>query len=308
MALTARAPGQTPIDSAAINQLVNVLNGTDSSTAITAAGAWTFSNAAGVVLNGDPGITLGTAVSRIVPGATSLSFRNHANAADNLILTDAGAATFRSTVALPGVSMGSSTGPTAASNSNIARINLDSTGGNGFNALMTFSVKTSGGATKTWFAGVVNALNSTEGNYEFYDGSNDILILTPGGKIRPASIGTTASAANAFLDNADFNNLLRSTSSKIYKNVRGYIPLAEARATVLALKPVVYTSKSPSDNPNTHYIGLLAEDVHALDKRLVTFRNDHGVKAPDWVMYDRLPALMALVIQDHEARIRALGG
>ncbi len=41
---------------------------------------------------------LGLAVSQIVPGATSLSLRNNADNADNLILTDAGAATFRSTV------------------------------------------------------------------------------------------------------------------------------------------------------------------------------------------------------------------
>ena len=43
-------------------------------------------------------ITMATAASKIVPGATSFSIRNNADAADNLILTDAGAATFRSTV------------------------------------------------------------------------------------------------------------------------------------------------------------------------------------------------------------------
>lgn len=43
-------------------------------------------------------ILLTTAVSKIVPGATSLSLRNTADGADNLILTDAGLATFRNTV------------------------------------------------------------------------------------------------------------------------------------------------------------------------------------------------------------------
>lgn len=43
-------------------------------------------------------LALVTATSRIVPGSTSLSLRNNANNADNLIITDAGAATFRSTV------------------------------------------------------------------------------------------------------------------------------------------------------------------------------------------------------------------
>lgn len=45
-------------------------------------------------------LKLTTAVSKVVPGATSLSFRNNADSADNLILTDAGAASFRTSVIL----------------------------------------------------------------------------------------------------------------------------------------------------------------------------------------------------------------
>ena len=40
-------------------------------------------------------LVMGTAASRLVPGATSFSLRNNANSADNLIITDAGAATVR---------------------------------------------------------------------------------------------------------------------------------------------------------------------------------------------------------------------
>lgn len=40
-------------------------------------------------------IVISTAVSKIVPGATSLSLRNNADSADNLIITDVGAATLR---------------------------------------------------------------------------------------------------------------------------------------------------------------------------------------------------------------------
>ncbi len=43
-------------------------------------------------------LILSTAVSLIVPGVTSLSLRNNADDADNLIITNAGAVTFRSTV------------------------------------------------------------------------------------------------------------------------------------------------------------------------------------------------------------------
>lgn len=84
-----------------------------SATGVSQIGALTFSQS--TALSGDPlaagteiarldgnglQITTGdlrftTAISRIRPGATSLSFRNNANSADNLIITDAGAATFR---------------------------------------------------------------------------------------------------------------------------------------------------------------------------------------------------------------------
>lgn len=44
------------------------------------------------------GFTVSAAVGKILPGATSLSLRNTADNADNLLLADSGAATFRSTV------------------------------------------------------------------------------------------------------------------------------------------------------------------------------------------------------------------
>lgn len=45
-------------------------------------------------------MTFAAAASRIVPGATSFSHRNNANSADNLIILDAGASTFRTTLAV----------------------------------------------------------------------------------------------------------------------------------------------------------------------------------------------------------------
>jgi len=56
--------------------------------------------AGGITATGTPDLTLGTAASRIVPGATSLSLRNTANNADNLLVTDAGAATIRAGLTL----------------------------------------------------------------------------------------------------------------------------------------------------------------------------------------------------------------
>lgn len=45
-------------------------------------------------------ILLTTAASTLVPGATSFSVRNNANSADNLLITDAGVATFRNSVTM----------------------------------------------------------------------------------------------------------------------------------------------------------------------------------------------------------------
>ena len=43
-------------------------------------------------------LTMSTAVSKVVPGATSWGVRNNADGEDNIIITNAGAVTFRSTV------------------------------------------------------------------------------------------------------------------------------------------------------------------------------------------------------------------
>lgn len=49
----------------------------------------------GATISGQTAITLSHASARVVPGSTSLSFRNNGNSADNLLITDAGAVTTR---------------------------------------------------------------------------------------------------------------------------------------------------------------------------------------------------------------------
>ena len=63
---------------------------------ITVNGALTVASGGLTITAGD--LTMGTAISQLVPGATSFSIRNNADSANNLILTNTGAATFRSTV------------------------------------------------------------------------------------------------------------------------------------------------------------------------------------------------------------------
>jgi hypothetical protein len=102
MALTGTLNSQTISSSASFTGSATVANGltvTAGGFVVSAGGAnvtglATFNT--GVTLTGS--LTMATAASKIVPGATSLSLRNNADSADNLILTDAGAATFRSTV------------------------------------------------------------------------------------------------------------------------------------------------------------------------------------------------------------------
>jgi hypothetical protein len=51
-------------------------------------------------------LTFGASTAQIVPGATSLALRNNANSANNLLLTDAGLATFRNGVLIPAAAAG----------------------------------------------------------------------------------------------------------------------------------------------------------------------------------------------------------
>ena len=102
---TAAQPNVTSLGTLTSLTLSGAISGVTTLTATTLAG--TLSTAAqpnvtslGTLtsLTTSGTITLTAAASKIVPGATSLSHRNNADTADNLILTDAGAATFRNTV------------------------------------------------------------------------------------------------------------------------------------------------------------------------------------------------------------------
>lgn len=113
-------------------------------------------------------------------------------------------------------------------------------------------------------------------------------------------VGTTASAANAFLDNATTpaNSLLRSTSSLRYKPFVRPLELAEAQKIVLDGVPIAYMHESGQQG-----VGLAAE-WEARDARMVTF-DKWG--RPDWVQYPHYVAPLMLVAQDHERRLRAAG-
>jgi hypothetical protein len=147
-------------------------------------------------------------------------------------------------------------------------------------------------------------------------------------------IGTTASGANAFLDNAVNNRLLRSTSSAKYKRDVETLDPAYADA-ILSLRPVWYRSTAPADNPDWGWWGLVAEEVAQVDPRLVqwtypdeayetiatveidavsglqkagsTRRLTQGARlVPDGVAYDRLPVLLLSLVKRLSARVAVL--
>jgi hypothetical protein len=156
------------------------------------------------------------------------------------------------------------------------------------------------------------------------------LVLESSGAFKPLSIGTTASAANAFLNSADDNNLLRSTSSREFK--RDIEPVDQARSdAILALEPIWYRSTAPADRADWSWYGLIAEEVAKIEPRLVHYgyheddyelvpeeveegaepsfrrvlKRDAQLK-PDGVQYDRLAVLLLDVLKRQEARIAAL--
>lgn len=130
------------------------------------------------------------------------------------------------------------------------------------------------------------------------------------GEIYFPNLGTTASAANAFLNSGSSpaNQLLRSTSSKRYK--RDIIMLDSKDADrIMKLRPVTYRSKAAADDPDRIFYGLIAEEVAEVAPSLVNYIEDQdGNLIPDGVQYDRLPILMLDALKRIESRVSRIDG
>lgn len=122
-------------------------------------------------------LTLSTAVSKIIPGATSLSHRNNADNADNLLISDAGAVTTRSTLTVTAGGLTVSAGATAVQ---------------AFSATTgTFAADIFAGATaEIGWTGRATIKSSADGMIELY---NDAL-----GAFTKLSLGGTTNAFPAF--------------------------------------------------------------------------------------------------------------
>lgn len=141
--------------------------------------------------------------------------------------------------------------------------------------------------------------------------------------------GTTASAANAFLNSASSpaNQLLRSTSSLRYKTNVNTIQSSDIDA-LMQMRPVTYTSLCAGDDPSTIHLGFIAEEMAAIDSRLVNYNPAQWQTVPgatvgappsvqpipgppvvpDSVQYDRITVLLVGAVQALAARVAALEG
>jgi hypothetical protein len=120
------------------------------------------------------------------------------------------------------------------------------------------------------------------GRLRFYSNPSDTVAygttITPTERFRIGSsgeaffptIGTTAAAANAFLDSgtSPANSLLRSTSSIRYKTDVETIN-AQYADNILNLRPVWYRSLAQADKKDWSWYGLIAEEVAIVEPRLV---------------------------------------
>lgn len=100
------------------------------------------------------------------------------------------------------------------------------------------------------------------------------------GSLYLPGMGTTASAANCFVNNASTpvaNQLMRSTSSARYKRDIEDLDI-EFSKKLLDARPVYYRSAVETDNQDYSHWGFIAEELAEIDPRLVHY----GYKNEDW--------------------------
>ena len=166
---------------------------------------------------------------------------------------------------------------------------------------------------------------STSGAFRVHAnaGSESFRVVTSVVRAKNIVDTTTATAANVFINSAN-NTMYRSTSSIKYKSPVEDLDDAYADR-VLEMRPVWYRSITGNDPTEHSYYGLIAEEVAAIDPRLVTFGpladcvcaddpDDPGVTVhtpecstePEGVQYDRLIPHLISVAQRQAAQIGQL--
>lgn len=223
------------------------------------------------------------------------------------------------------VAAGTSASPTAATTSQVYIVRL--TGWDGTSAWLN-SANITFSPTQTWSTTAAGSRITFSTVADSTTTVTERMRIEQNGAVTFPSISTTASAANAFLDNAASNNLLRSTSSIRYKrDVEDALPTYTGK--IFDLRPIWYRSKAEADNPAWGWWGFIAEEVAEVDPRLVHWayapedfedvtvgegedaRTEKRLKPgaekkPDGVQYERMVVLMLAELKDLRARVAAL--
>lgn len=115
-----------------------------------------------------------------------------------------------------------------------------------------------------------------------------------------AGIGTTASAANAFFNNAASNQFLRSTSALKYKtNIRDLESI-----DINKFRPVRYNSLCEADDPHKEHFGIIADEVaNSGITELVTYGENGDIEG---FQYERLTVVLVKAVQEQQAQIASL--
>src|SRR6185503_809035 len=110
---------------------------------------------------------------------------------------------------------------------------------------------------------------------------------------------TTASAANANVANGDYLRLV--TSLRANKHEERIISIEDARRTIMGLRGVLYKSRVDADQRD--WAGFIADDAEHVNPALVSYDPQGALQS---FTYDRVPAYLVPLAQDHEARLAAL--
>lgn len=157
----------------------------------------------------------------------------------------------------------------------------------------------------SWVLGPSVGSGANDGHFNIYSHNNARLTFSLdwswGAIILPNMTLTTASAANCWFNTANAY-IYYSTSSLKYKADLEAITVDEAKEVINKLRPFSYRSLGPLDDQDRRFVGLGAEDLDVIDPRLVSYGKD----GPENVMYDRLAAIEAVVLQDLMKRVAAL--
>ena len=154
-------------------------------------------------------------------------------------------------------------------------------------------------------AAVIGLDNSDSDKLKFCCSSNALetntaMTIDASGQIFMPEVYDDNTGADADMVIQSGGQLLRSTSSKRYKKDINYNGVDAS--IVYNMKPCSFKDK----NTDKEYIGLIAEDMHEIEPRLVKYIEIDGKDEPDAIAYGHITAVLVKAIQELSAKVTAL--